>query len=196
MVRLLCLLRSWSTSSWKLCWNIHKTGGWLETATMTLSRANSAWAALMAFNNGVTALMNKERTTVIICQYFCKAFDVVLHNILDTKLERFGFDKWAVRCRRNLLSGHIQRVTFNVSTSKWKPMRSSVSQGSILGPILFAIFRNDIVGSSAPSASLQVFILLHQCSYFWEKGYYLRRPSGMNLRKPHERHPPPWQGGQ
>ena len=72
---------------------------------------------------------------------FCKAFVTVPHNILLSKLEREGFDGWAVQ--RTRLHGSIQRVVVNRSVSGWKSVINGAPQKSMLGLVLFTIFIYD-----------------------------------------------------
>lgn len=74
-----------------------------------------------------------------------------------SKLEKSGFER-TIRLIKNWLDGHIHLdgVKFNSSTSKWRSVRSGVPQRSVLGPKLFNICTNDIVGWSALAANLQM----------------------------------------
>jgi retron-type reverse transcriptase len=89
------------------------------------------------------SLDNGYRVDAIII-YFSKAFDLVPHSWLLTKIANSGVDSRVVVWIREFLLGHTQRVRVGRQLSEEVRVMSGVAQGSVLGPLLFLAYVNDI----------------------------------------------------
>ena len=88
--------------------------------------------------------LDKKKLAGAILTDLSKAFDCLNHQLLIAKLEAYGFSRLSLALIFSYLTGRKQRTKINNSLSEWADISSGIPQGSILGPLLFNIYINDI----------------------------------------------------
>ena len=100
--------------------------------------------ALIHMTEAIRSALDSGHVTCGIFVDFQKAFDTVNHEILLQKLEHYGFRGVINDWFRSYLTDRSQKVVINGFESRSNIMKHGVPQGSVLGPILFLIYINDL----------------------------------------------------
>ena len=136
------------------------TAFWLQHHVLNshqfgFTKGKSTLAQLLSCFHDWSSSRNNSKTTDVVFLDFSKAFDIVPHERLLLKLNKYGIDGPLLLWFRHFLTNRQQRVGIRGTYSNWSAVTSGVPQGTILGPILFLIYVNDI--PSIVNSSVKLF---------------------------------------
>lgn len=125
-----------------------KTNSIMYNSQYGFRENHSTSLALMELFEKITSNLDNKLVTVGVFIDLKKAFDTIDHSILINKLCHYGVRGVASNWIKNYLSNRSQYVVHNNVSSEYKTIRCGVPQGSILGPILFLLYINDLANVS------------------------------------------------
>ena len=105
---------------------------------------NSYEAAFTLMVDTWLSALNKGNRIGLLLIDLCKAFDLVDHDLLSKKLKIYKCNPSSLQWFKSYLSSREQLVEINSTKSDSLQIKSGLAQGSILGPLLFIVFINDI----------------------------------------------------
>lgn len=149
----------------------------LELNQIWIKKNNSTVFALMEMTEHIRNSIDNGKFGCGIFIDLKKAFDTVNHKILLSKLEHYGVRGASLDWFESYLSGRHQYVVFENESSSLKTITTGVPQGSVLGPLLFLLYINDLPNISS---KLLFFLFADDTNIYFESDSLLKLENCIN----------------
>ena len=131
-------------------------------------KQHSTQHAIITLVDKITSSLDSGDIIIGVFLDLKKAFDTVNHHILFKKLFSYGIRGTILKWFESYLTDRLQFVTFDGTQSEVKSVKCGVPQGSILGPLLFIIYMNDLYNVSK---FLFYMPMIHV--YYWTENIWM-----------------------
>lgn len=163
-------------------YNYIVTRGILYESQHGFQHGHSTLMSLLSVHDTIAAAIDRKEYAIGIFLDVAKAFDSVNHDILLLKLENLGIRGVTLAWFRSYLTGRYQQVKCNNHLSSLNLVKHGVPQGSILGPLLFLLFVNDLPNASS---ALHFYLFADDTNIFASNKSYEKLVQQLNLELVH-----------